>query len=199
MYIILSVYFTEILLLVCCFICKTFLEQIPLELNDSWKTTDLNIQNKAGCFSTLVKTQLLFNSILIPQGQSSAVQAKMKKLITLDNLYLWNNLIQIVKCCMYGLDAVHPSRPNTSLHFVISFIMATICAGSSIRTGPEQRAGSPVACNPIQGHEMLTSDPTCDTSGNVVPQVSGKCAKQSNKIPVLQHSRAPVVCWSWSG
>lgn len=56
-----------------------------------------------------------------------------------------------------------------------------------------------IACNPTQGHEMLTSDPTCDTSGNVVPQVSGKCAKQPNKIPVLQHSCAPVVCWSWRG
>lgn len=92
---------------------------------------------------------------------------------------------------MCGPDADHPHRPNTRLLSIMSLIMAAICAGSSIRTGPEQRPGSPIACNPIQGHETLTSDPTCDTSGSVVPQVSGKRAKH---IPGLHRSRAPVAC-----
>lgn len=63
--------------------------------------------------------------------------------------------------------------------------MAAICAGLSFRTGPQQRPGDPIACNPTQGHETLTSDPTCDTSGSVVAQVGGERAKH---IPGLDWS-----------
>lgn len=91
---------------------------------------------------------------------------------------------------MRGPDAAHPPRPNTPLHSIMSLIMAAICTGSSIRTGPQQRSGSPIVCNPTQGHETLTSDPACDTSGSIVPQVSGKRAKN---IPNLHHSRAPAA------
>ncbi|KAJ4923151.1 hypothetical protein JOQ06_016491 [Pogonophryne albipinna] len=34
--------------------------------------------------------------------------------------------------------------------------------------------------NPIRGHETLTFDPTCDTSGSVVPQVS---VERANTFP----------------
>lgn len=72
---------------------------------------------------------------------------------------------------------------NTRLLSITSLIRAAICAGSSIRTGPEQRPGSPIACNPIRGHETLTFDTTCDTSGSVVPQVSGKTCQTHSRPP----------------
>lgn len=95
---------------------------------------------------------------------------------------------------MYGMcgpDGDHPPRPNTHLLPVTSLIVAAIEASSSIRTGPEQRPCSSTSCNPIQGHETLTFDPTCDTSDSVVPQVS---SKRANRIPSLLCSSTPVAC-----
>ncbi len=72
-------------------------------------------------------------------------------------------------------DAEHPPRTSTRLFSITSLITAAICADTSIRTDPEQRLSNPTACNPTQGHETLTSDPSCDASGGGgVPQVCSK-------------------------
>ena len=120
------------------------------------------------------------------------LQAETEALSATNNLYFCNDLIPIGKVvhAWRGPDAAHPPGPNTPLLSITSLITAAIYAGSSIRTVPQQRAGSPIACNLTQGHETLTSDPACDTSGSIVPQVSGKRAKN---IPNLHPSRAPAA------
>lgn len=78
----------------------------------------------------------------------------------------------MIIACVDRMLTIHPvcspSRPSSLQPFVRARLSGL---GQN-----KDLAGS----NPIRGHETLTFDPTCDTSGSVVPQVS---IERANTFP----------------
>ncbi|KAI4833203.1 hypothetical protein KUCAC02_016117 [Chaenocephalus aceratus] len=71
----------------------------------------------------------------------------------------------------------HSVRLMKCLLSITSFIIAAFVRARLSGLGQNKDlAGG----NPIRGHETLTFDPTCDTSGSVVPQVS---IERANTFP----------------